>query len=504
MIDELSLIQSIENEITRSHGVKTMGEAIAFLGEIYHKFLLKRWLERDSDCTTTVTQAMLSCALPYEVMFSKMLRTVPTKLGQLKLVNEQSKWGGRTILHDAIKSDHLESLKLILALSPESECLLAMDLKDNKGCTALHYAAQSNNSQSIQLLLAVFPESECLLAMDLKDNKGCTALHYAAQSNNPQSIQLLLAVFPESERLKAVRVQDYDGNTVLHAAARSVNHESLQTVLLLYPHSERLRAVRMQNAKEQTVLHFSRGLECLNTILSLYPESDRLLALGAPDGDGRTLLHHVASENTGCLTWIGSLFQSELFRALCIQDNRRMTVLHHAICRNNVYFIEYAHQTLPNEQWEHLLAMKGRVGKTPWHYMAKYCMFDTCQSIIRLCPESKLLELNEQDQKERTPLQYAVAKHNIDSFRALLTLYRDEELEMLVLSRDAMFGDTLVHNLADITHQLDFLKVVLTATPKWLRKKALQMENRKGSTPFDMLSFCCEDETIIQWLKEAE
>ncbi len=112
-LDELSLIVLIENEITRSHGVQTMEEAIEYWGNVCRsKSLSKRWLERDSGCTTAesikVTQTMLSCALPYEVMFAKMLRTVPSKLEQLKLVNEKSKFG-RTLLHDATKSGHLES-----------------------------------------------------------------------------------------------------------------------------------------------------------------------------------------------------------------------------------------------------------------------------------------------------------------------------------------------------------------------------------------------------------
>ncbi len=81
--DELSLIQLIENELTRNrHGVQSMEEAI----ELWRKVcrgdpLLRRWLKRD--CTTAestsimiVTREMLRAAVSYDVMLAKMLQRV--------------------------------------------------------------------------------------------------------------------------------------------------------------------------------------------------------------------------------------------------------------------------------------------------------------------------------------------------------------------------------------------------------------------------------------------
>ena len=48
MIDELSLILLIENEITRQHGVKTMEEAIDFWINRCRNNPFKKWLVRDS------------------------------------------------------------------------------------------------------------------------------------------------------------------------------------------------------------------------------------------------------------------------------------------------------------------------------------------------------------------------------------------------------------------------------------------------------------------------
>ncbi len=66
VIDELSLILVIENEITRYHGAHTMKEAIDFWQEVCRENpLLKQWLERDGSCSSTgesikITHEMLS------------------------------------------------------------------------------------------------------------------------------------------------------------------------------------------------------------------------------------------------------------------------------------------------------------------------------------------------------------------------------------------------------------------------------------------------------------
>ncbi len=221
MIDEQSLILLIENEITRSRGVDTKEEAIVFLRNIYRWPLLKLWLERDYGCTngtttTTeikVTRHMLTHAVPYEVMLSKMLRAVPTQLERLELVKNE--WRGVTVL------PHLRAVW------------------DQRKQTILHRAASSGNHESLKTVLALFPESERLQVVSMQDSKGRTVLHFAAESGNSDSIKTLLSLHPESERLKVVNSGHREEHTVLHAAARSGSFEAIETILSLYPESER-------------------------------------------------------------------------------------------------------------------------------------------------------------------------------------------------------------------------------------------------------------------------
>ena len=135
VFDELSLIQLIENEVTRYHGVRTMQEAIHFWRYIFGKPSLKRWLRRGSNSSNsngatdsiTVTRYMLSDASRYEVMLAKMLRAVPTQSERLQLVSELGSFG-RTLLYRVAESGNTESLKAVLAIHPESEHLSATPL----------------------------------------------------------------------------------------------------------------------------------------------------------------------------------------------------------------------------------------------------------------------------------------------------------------------------------------------------------------------------------------
>ncbi len=74
--DELSLIQLIENEITRYHGVRTRAEAIAFLRVVHRRLLLNN-RRNTVESIIIPTHEMLSAAATYDVMLAKMLRAIP-------------------------------------------------------------------------------------------------------------------------------------------------------------------------------------------------------------------------------------------------------------------------------------------------------------------------------------------------------------------------------------------------------------------------------------------
>ncbi len=107
LIDELSLIVLIENEITRDHKVQTKEDAIALWQRVRseHSSVLKPWLDRD--CTSAapavnVTRDMLVEAASYEVMFAKMVRAIP-QLELEQILNQVEE--DYTAIYHAIQSD---------------------------------------------------------------------------------------------------------------------------------------------------------------------------------------------------------------------------------------------------------------------------------------------------------------------------------------------------------------------------------------------------------------
>ncbi len=119
--DELSITLLIEREITRNHKCDSIEEAIDFWRKVHRKPHLKQWLLRDKSTTvesSIVTRGMLSRAVNYEVMFAKMLRTVPES-DRLQAVSEKGPFG-MTLLHQASLLGKLDCIKMILPLYPES------------------------------------------------------------------------------------------------------------------------------------------------------------------------------------------------------------------------------------------------------------------------------------------------------------------------------------------------------------------------------------------------
>ncbi len=169
MIDELSLILLIENEMTRDHGVKTKEDAIAFWNFVRSDYsLLTEWLDRDycsvaadadADASEpiTVTREMLAEAVRYEVMFVKMLRTLP-RSEQVHIVCEPNNLGVTT-LHAAAFSGNIQTVKTILSFYPECQHLHLVSKRDDYGRTVLHHTADSGSVKMIQFLLGLWPDS---------------------------------------------------------------------------------------------------------------------------------------------------------------------------------------------------------------------------------------------------------------------------------------------------------------------------------------------------------
>ncbi len=361
--DELSLIMLIENEITRNHGLSTVDveheqdqpaaveRAIGFLKTLYCQPLLKQWLKRGDNTSASSpiipNHDMLSDAICYDVMLTKMLRAIPESQ-RLHVVSGQDLCGW-SLLHCAAYSGNLESIKAIFSLYPESEYWGLVSSPD-RDCqqTALHIAASTADSGMIKFILSLLPESQHLEAMSLQDHNERTVLHYATESPEPNStIQFILSLFSESQRLQLISIQDTWGSTALHYVAKFENVESCRTILELLPEAHRLQVVSVHD-QLQTALHCAVHTGSIRDFLVLLPESQRLQGLSLQDVWGRTVLHYADSESI--TTVLESLPEAQRLQVVCMGDANGMTMLQNAVNSENFELIQAVLDSLPEPQ----------------------------------------------------------------------------------------------------------------------------------------------------------
>ncbi len=306
--DELSITLLIEHEITRNHKCDSIEEAIDFWRKVHRKPHLKQWLSRDRSTVESirVNRNMLSRAVSYEVMFAKMLRTVPES-DRLPVVSEKGPYG-MTMLHQAALLGKLDCIKMILPLYPESELRLhAVSRRDKGGRTVLHCSVISSDIETIKHIHSVYPEAEREQAVRMQDHEGYTVWRHATQSRDPETIEYILAVMPESERLQILNMKDKNGRTALHCAIswRGKPIECIKVILAFHPESQRLHVLNSQDQSGKTVLHYAAELNDVERIiglLALYPESERLPALSMQDREGKTVLQYMDEKTRGSIT----------------------------------------------------------------------------------------------------------------------------------------------------------------------------------------------------------
>ncbi len=296
--DELSLIQLIENELTRNHQVDTIGEALVFWKDANRKLPLCEWLERADNTSIVPTREMLFDAVEYDVMLDKMLKAIPESQ-VLQAMTERDELD-MTVLHRAAFVGHVESVRLIINRLPVSERLSVLMMKNGMDQTVLHCATFPNDPALIQFFLNMLPESHLGQFVSTPDTDGRTALHWAAYVDNFESIQLMLTPLPETPRTQLVNMRDASDMTVLHYVARSCNPAALLDIIALVPESQRLETLCVHNLWMPTIFHIlastdqpqlqQQQVDTLKEILAQLSESERMQVVRIRDREGHTVL----------------------------------------------------------------------------------------------------------------------------------------------------------------------------------------------------------------------
>ena len=372
---------------------------------------------------------------------------------------------GQNILMLAIIAGRLDIINKLKENKPD------LNVKDNNGSTALHFSA--TNPVSLKLILSLYPEKECLATFKVKNDNGNTPLHLAA--TNPESFETILKLYPENERLAAIQVKNSNGDTPLLLAAR--NPELLKTILSLLQENERLAAVNVKDKCNRTLLYLISDItESLETILRLYPENERLGAIKATHDSNSSPLKTAATNPESLKTIFNLLPENVRLEAIKFKDNRGSTPLHQA----NHKMLETIVSLLPQIELIKALQVKNNDGNTPLHQAANN--HDLFKKILELFPnlEERLAAVKVLAQFDQTLLHLAVKTP--ESLKTILDLYPENDRLTAVQVKDVN-GDTPLH-LAVKNHES--LKTILNSLQKNERLEAIKAQNHKNCTPLHL------------------
>ncbi|KAJ6582574.1 ankyrin repeat-containing domain protein [Mycena vulgaris] len=202
---------------------------------------------------------------------------------------DQTTKDGKTALHSAVRSGHLDVTQLLIEHSASvdqttkdarlhsisqhglvASASASVDQAENDGWTALHFAARSGRLSLGQLLIAHSA------SVDQAASNGCTALHFPSVGSHLDVAQLLI------EHSAYVDQAENNGWTALHFATQSGR---LNVAQLLIEHSA---SVDQTDNNGWTALHFATQSGRLNVAQLLIEHS---ASMDQATKDGRTALH---------------------------------------------------------------------------------------------------------------------------------------------------------------------------------------------------------------------
>lgn len=235
----------------------------------------------------------------------------PTPSLHVKVMLTTADGQGNTALHEAVRYNHFDVVKVLLEEDPGENSLHTPN-KDGEtplymaayrghldlvkaiceiripppyagpdGKTALHAAIINQEKECVKYLLWRKP-----IMIKEADIHGCTAFHYAASDSSAEILKDLLKV----DKSVAYRAEKFGNKTPMHVAAIQDNFTALKELIESCPDS-----CCMIDKSGRNVLHFvaefCSGTRTIEFVLQQYPEIFGSSLLIQKDIDGNTPLH---------------------------------------------------------------------------------------------------------------------------------------------------------------------------------------------------------------------
>ena len=184
---------------------------------------------------------------------------------------------GRSILYDAIESDFIDVLKVVLDHSQNAVGIMITDIRDSNGNIPIHYAIKFKNLKAIQLLIA--SGSKLYIA----DEDGLNSLHLAVKTKDLQIVKTITTIMSNLD------AKTHRGETSLHIA---INYQYNEIAAHLLEHGADPNIP--DDESDFTPVHYAVGWNNVKILDVLIKHGARV---DAQDIYGNTPLIYCVKEN---------------------------------------------------------------------------------------------------------------------------------------------------------------------------------------------------------------
>lgn len=328
---------------------------------------------------------------------------------------------GNTALHHAARCRHIEALRLLLNMYPQSEHYNVLMTRNALGNTVIQQAVYhfSYHESIIAAVLELLPDRLRYLSIkQCCNNRNESILQYAARAGKSDDIQVLLNYYPREERLMALSQSNKYGLDIIYY----LNNNQFLSVLGVLPYEQRLGICKRSDSSYGTVLNrkIRRGKQqLLQQLHSLLSAEDWYEVVQCVDRQGCNLLQAIASDVLpDTIDFVLKSCPEDIRIALMIHsDDRGQQLFHHLAYSGNKNGIIQALSYCSEQQGLMLLRQADSKGDTVLHISTNNYLNkgETFLEILNLFPEQeRLTALLTANHANESVIQKLLSNHHVN------------------------------------------------------------------------------------------
>ena len=304
-----------------------------------------------------------------------------------------------TVIHRAVKMNHLELLAELLEFAKLSESYFDLvKSQDSVNSIPMHIATESNKWKAIELMLDTLGNEAKLELIKMKNSMGLDCWYSAVHYNCVESIEALLSSISVDDRVKLLKFCPQQMSPV-YTAAEKGNLKSVKVMLQSIPVNAKIEILNHRNDHGCTIVHYAAAggqSSIIEAMLQHIPGSKITDVLKVQSRNRETAIHHAASGGhvEAIAAMLNCIPAEERADVLTVQSTNGETAFHNAAQNGYVEAITAMLNSLSKDENSEIFQMQNRDGYTALHCLSVSCPNSAdVDSILDQLPIKGRLEL---------------------------------------------------------------------------------------------------------------